>query len=317
MNNAPFTVNPTYTAVSVAYKNATLIADLVLPRVPTDGEKFTYLKFPMGQSFTVPNTKVGRRGVPNQVEFQSEEVPDVVQDYGLDSPVPNSDVESWRAAVNNGNKGLPDPRLLAATETTDLIALDREIRTAALVFNAATYGTNNKVVLSGSSQWDDDASDPEEAFMDAMDSMIMRPTVGVFGRRVWSKLSRNPKLRSAVLGSTTKGQITRREFAEHFELREVFVGEGWVNIARKGQPTTNMVRVWGNHAALLHQNPVASTKYGTTFGFTAQWGSRIAGEIQNPDIGIRGGVKVRVAESLKELVTANDLGFYFQNAISS
>jgi hypothetical protein len=35
-----------------------------------------------------------------------------------------------------------------------------------------------------------------------------------------------------------------------------------------------------------------------------------------PKLGLRGGVRVRVGESVKELVIAKDLGYFFENAIA-
>ena len=106
-----------------------------------------------------------------------------------------------------------------------------------------------------------------------------------------------------------------REFvAKLFELDEVLVGEGWVNTAKKGQ-TVTLSRVWGGNIALLHINPLANTQRVGTFGITAEFGKRIAGAQPDKDIGLRGGQKVRVGESVKELITANDFGYYIQDAV--
>ena len=77
-----------------------------------------------------------------------------------------------------------------------------------------------------------------------------------------------------------------------------------------------MVRVWGKSCAILHRNMNADTEFGVTFGFTAQFGNRVAGTIVDPDIGIYGGERVRVGESVKELVTAPDLGYLFSTAVA-
>ena len=312
MAKAPFVVTPALCAVAVAYKNATMIADDVLPRVQVSAENFKYNKFPVGEFFSPPETLVGRKGVPNQVEFTATETPDSTQDHGLDDPIPNKD--SMNAAAQ---PGMTDPKLRAAEGLTELIALKREARAASLVFNAANYGAANKLPLVGTSQWSDFVnSNPQADILDAQDSMIMKPTIGVMGRAVWTKVRQHPKICKAIFGNNTDaGVVGRKQFADHFELDDLFIGEGWVNVARKGQPV-QMVRVWGKSCALLHRNMRADTDFGVTFGFTAQFGPRVAGEIVDPDIGIYGGVRVRVAESVKELVTANDLGFLFTTAVA-
>lgn len=312
MAKAPFVITPELCAVAVGYKNAKMIADDVLPRVPVSMESFKYQKFPMGEFFTVPETRVSRKGQPNQVEFSSTEVSDSVEDYGLDAPVPNKDIKNAAAQAKQ-----TDPRKRAAMGLMDLIELRREVRAASLVFNPASYNGANQATLSGINQWDDYTnSNPQTRIMDALDTMIMRPTIATFGRAAWTKISQHPKLCKAVYGNNTDaGVISRAAFANLLELDAVYVGEGWVNTARKGQPV-NMVRVWGKNAAFLYRNMNADTEYGMTFGMTAQWGERLGGEIEDSDIGIHGGVRVRMAESVKELVTANDLGYYFQNCVA-
>jgi hypothetical protein len=60
----------------------------------------------------------------------------------------------------------------------------------------------------------------------------------------------------------------------------------------------------------------ADTTAGCSFGYTAQFGPVLAGTILDPDMGMRGGERVRSGESVKELITANDLGYFVQNAIA-
>ena len=312
MAKAPFVVTPELCAVAVEYKNSKMIADDVLPRVQVDAESFKYQKYPMGEFFSAPDTRVGRKGQPNQVEFSSTEATDSTVDHGLDDLVPNKDVKNAMAQSR-----MVDPRKRAAMGLTELIVLAREVRAAGLVFNAANYAAGNQSTLSGTGQWSDYVnSNPQTAIMDALDLLVMRPNIAVFGRQAWTRLSQHPKICKAVFGNNTDaGVVSRAQVANLLELDDILVGEGWVNLARKGQ-AVNMQRVWGKHASFLHRNMTADTQYGVTFGMTAQFGDRIGGEIDDPDIGIHGGVRVRVAESVKELVTANDLGYYFQNVVA-
>jgi len=53
-----------------------------------------------------------------------------------------------------------------------------------------------------------------------------------------------------------------------------------------------------------------------TFGFTAQFGTRVAGSTPDKNIGLRGGQLVRVGESVKEIITSDQLGYYVQNAVA-
>jgi hypothetical protein len=77
-----------------------------------------------------------------------------------------------------------------------------------------------------------------------------------------------------------------------------------------------MSRVWGKHCALLYISEQMADADQPTFGFTAQFGTRIAGTIDEPRSGLRGGQRVRVGESVLEVISANDTGYMFQNCVA-
>jgi hypothetical protein len=268
--------------------------------------------------FTVPETMVGRKGVPNEVQFSGSEAPGFVKDYGLDDVVPNED-------LNTAPPGY-DPLGRATEGVAELVALDRELRVRDMVFNANTYPAANRTTLSGTSQWSDFTnSDPYTAINTARDGMLMAPNIGVIGKLAWSKLKVHPKITAALAPSSTGNSSTSnaqgtpaslQAVAELLELDQILVGEAWVNTAKPGQ-TASLSRVWGKHMALLHINPIASTRGNAiTFGYTAEYGNRVSGSIPEPKVGLRGSQRVRVGESVNEIVCASDVGYYFQNIVA-
>lgn len=307
---APFPVQPELTAIAIGYRNEKLIADEVLPRVPVGKQEFKYQKHTMADGFTVPDSAVGRKSKPNEVDFSSTEVTDSTKDYGLDDPIPQAD-------VNNAAPG-QDPLGKAVMQLTNLVLLGREVRAAGLVFDANQYAAANKITLSGTDQWSDFAnSNPLSVIETGLDSCIMRPNLAVMGRAVWSKMRQHPRVVKAVLGNAgDSGMVARRAVADLLEVEDILVGEGWLNTAKKGQ-AVNMQRVWGKHVALIYRDklfdPLGSM---TAFGFTAQFGTWVAGATPDKDIGLRGGQRVRSGESVKELICANDLGYFIQNAVA-
>jgi len=322
--NRPFPVDPTLTAIAIGYRNPahTLIGRRALPPLPVLGESFKWTKFPLSERFTVPNTEVGRKGRVNQVEFTAEEEESSVRDYGLDDPIPFSDIrEAARARAEKRSKY--DPRAAAVEGLTDLIELDREIRAAAVVQNPANYAPDKRIVLAGGDRFDSyTTSDPYAVIDEGMDkTLVYRPNHIVMGHPVWSKLKRHPRLIKAVKGGLTEdGAITRAQFAELFELapENVLIGAAWVNTARKGQ-AVQLGRVWGNSIELIYLNPAkrAANDMTITWGFTAEYGGRIAGSIPDKDIGLEGGERVRVGERVRELMVARDVGYLIQDAIAA
>ncbi|CDF82143.1 hypothetical protein PKB_0775 [Pseudomonas knackmussii B13] len=309
MSNAPFPIDPELTAIAIAYRNGRMIADDVLPRVPVGKQEFKYWKYDLADGFTVPNTLVGRKSKPNEVEFDATDATASTEDHGLDSPVPQSDIDNAPANYN--------PLGRAAEQVTNLIVLDREVRTSALVFNNSSYAAGNKVTLSGTDQWSDASSSPLPVITDALDSLVMRPNIGVFGRRTATFLRRHPKIVKAYNGTLgDDGMVPLAFLQDLLELEQILVGEARINTAKPGQNPV-LARAWGPHASFIYRDRLADSRNGTTFGFTAQWGGRISGSIPDPNIGMRGGQRVRVGESVKELISAGDLGYFFENAVAA
>jgi hypothetical protein len=309
-NPAPFIIQPHLTAIAIAYRNERMIADQVLPRVPVPGETFKYSLYDKGDQFTIPDTKVGRTSRPNEVDWHATESSASVRPYGLEEPIPQSDVD-------NAAGSPVDPQAIATEQLTALVELDREKRAADLVFAAASYAAANKTTLvAGASQWSDATVNPLSAITDAMDGMLMRPNQLVLGRRTATLLRRNPFVVKAFHGNLgDTGMVPLAFLQDYLELTSILVGEAWANSAKKGQAAT-MARLWGPHAALLYTEAVSANVRSMTFGITAQFKTRIAGSRPDPDIGLKGGVRVRVGEEVKELVLANDLGYFFQNAVT-
>jgi len=306
MAKAPFPIIPELTGIAIAYRNREMIADQVLPRVtPVSKEEFLYFKYDLAQGFTVPDTKVGRRSAPNEVEFNAEEKTASTEDFGLDDPIPIKDIKNAPPGIN--------PEAVSTEYIMNLVALDREVRVAGLVFNAATYPTANKVTLSGTSQFSDNTSHPISVIADALDACVVRPNTMVIGRPAWSVLSRHPEIVSACLRNAGESGIARRQdVAALFELDEVVVGSAWVNNARKGQAAV-ISRCWGKHISLIYRNKQAAPQRDVSFGMTVPFGQPIAGSMFDPKIGLRGGMRVRAGESVRELITCADCGYFLQN----
>ena len=310
MATRPFPTDAIMTAITLAYRNpdTALIADEVLPRTPTAAE-FKWKKYDLAAGYTVPDLKVGRKSYPTEVEFLSTDVQDHVVDFALDDFLPFEDLDVGAPGVDHKGQ--------STAFMTNLLMLGREIRAAALVFNPASYAPQNQVTLSGTSQWTDQVnSDPVGAISDALDAPIYRPNIAIFGQPAWSKLRRHPKLVQACKGTAqAAGLVSRAEFAELFELANVYVGAGFVNNAKKGQ-VASVSRVWGKHAAFLYRDRQAGPQAGITWGFTAEWGSRKAGSIPDQKRGASGGETLRVLERVKEVVAAPDLGYFMQNVVA-
>lgn len=318
MSTTAFPVNAELTAIAIAYQNpdAALIADRVLPRVPVP-KKFKYTTYTTEQGYTVPDTKVGRKSEPNMVDFGGTDVTAECQDYGLDDLVPNDEVAAYEAMPKPASGGPVSPQALSTMMLTGLVQLDREIRVAGTVFATGNYAAGNQATLSGTSQWSDRVnSDPLNAITTAMDVPLVRPNKMVIGQLAWTQLRMHPKLVQAIGRSAqTAGYASLQQIAELLELQEIIVGRAFYNTAKKGQ-TPSYARAWGKHCSLLHIDSLAAQLGQPTYGWTGQFGSKIAGVIPAPNAGLRGGERVRSGESVKEVIVSTDAGYWFQNCVA-
>jgi len=307
MKKSPFPRDQHLTAIAIAYRNpdVELIADSILPRVPVGNREFKWFEYDLASHYTIPNTRVGRLSKVNRVEIQGEERTAACEDFGIDIPLSNDD-------IRNAPKGV-DPRDRAVSRATDIVLLDREVRTAQLVFNADLYPDSNKETLSGSSQFTHADSNPLKTLHDSLDKCLVRPNVVVFGQAAWSAFSMHAKVVAAGHGNSgTSGKVSRERAAELLEVSEVLVGRSYLNIAKPGL-TPVFERVWGPHVLAFYRDRTADVSGGLTFGLTAVWGDRVAGS-KEEDIGLHGGVMVRSGESVKELVVAKHAAFFLEDA---
>ncbi|WP_427833168.1 phage capsid protein [Actinobacillus pleuropneumoniae] len=308
MSKANFPTDPALTAIAIAYRNRRMIADEVLPRTPVAKQEFKYLHYNLGEGFTVPNARVGRTSRPNQVEFGATQLTSSTEDFALDAPVPLVDIANKPTNYN--------PKGRATEQTTNLIELGREVRTANLVFNKKSYANGLTKTLSGNNQWSHDDSKPIADLLSALDTPVMRPNIMVLGQKAATALRTNKSIIKAYNGSLgDEGLVPLEYLKELFELEDIYVGQALINTVNQAKKAV-LQQAWGNHCALIYRDRLADANGGTTFGLTAQFGSREVRDIFDENMGMRGGYNVRVGESVKELITAPDLGFFLENVIA-
>jgi hypothetical protein len=303
--NSPLVIVPSLSAVAIKYRQKGFIADKVLPRVKVDAQEFIATSDRMEDWITPPDTTVGRTSQPNQLANSiSDPTYLATVNQGLDEPVPNQD-------EMNGPQESALQR--AVQRVMGFVELRRELRAATLLTTLANYGYS--ATLAGSNQFSDTTSKPVKVLLDYLDLPFMRPNKIVMGRSVWTTLSQHPNVLESVFWTGAQaGKVSRQQLAELLEVDEIIVGDGWINSAVKGAAVSKG-RVWGKFIAGIYIGE-GEGENGNMWGYTAQFGNRVAGTIQNPNIGLFGGVNVRAGESVKEVVAAPEFGFCLAGAIA-
>lgn len=309
MPKSAYPIDPALTAIAIAYRNPNYIADLVLPRIPVGKQEFKFMEYPVDTFFNIAETAVGRKSRPNEIDLIGTEVTDSTIDHGLRGSVPQADIDNADLRY--------DPLGNMVMLLQEQIALAREKRVAAVVFSAATYPVGLKQTLAGTSQFSDYVnSDPIGVINAALDLPLMRPNQMTFGQQGWTKFKSHPAIVEAVKGTgADKGNVTRQQVAELFELDEIIVGAARSNTANRGQAAT-LSRLWGKHIALTYKAPVIDAENSVTFGGTFEWGGRFAQQWHDKDIGLRGGTAVQTGESVKERMIATQCGYFIESAFA-
>ncbi|MDF5999808.1 phage capsid protein [Pseudomonas aeruginosa] len=246
------------------------------------------------------------------MEFSATDETSSTEDHGLDAPVPQADtVSTTRRRTYN-----PWPRHRADHQPDPA---RREARISKLVFNPTAMPRQQK----DTRVWHRSRSDPPATSLpeitDALDSAILRPNIGVLGRRTATILRRHPKIVKRIHNGTLgdEGMVPMAFLQELLELEAIYVGEARLNIARPGQNPSLIRARWGRTPSFIYRDRLAGYPQRHHLRLDRPVGRSVSGSIADPNIGLRGGQRVRVGESVKELVTAPDLGFFFENAVAA
>ena len=311
--NLTFPTDTRLSAILIAYKDdaSAFIADRVMPRatLPGQSKAVKYTVFDNAGTFTVPDTRVGRKGEPDEVDFGGDEKSAVCKDYGLQAKIPNEDIQLARTnpAYN--------PEAVAVEGIAGLLMLDREVRVANMAKDADNYEAANVQTLSGNTQFSHASSDPATTLWTRIDAMRVRPNFMAMGQAVWNKLRHNAKFIQEVRhNKEAAGALNRREVADHFEL-DLAIGAAHVNTNRPGK-TLALGRAWSKIVHLSYKQSAASGANTMSWARTFTYGGKVAGRLIDQRVGLRGGVVVKAGESLAEVVIAKWAGALIKDAVA-
>ena len=307
-NGMPFTPDVEQTAIAIAYRNRALVADTLAPYSPVGLRNYKWTEYKKGDKFTLPDTKIGRKSSPNQVEFGVTEKESSVVDYGLSDVIPNDDQANAPANYN--------PRTHAAESIADLVLLGREVRVAELYNTAANFGKSESLSAQGFKFLDDPTLDILPFFLEMLDEPLMRPNAMNMSQTVSTKLRTHPNIVKAYNGTSgDKGLVPWSWIKEQLEIDHVNVGQARLNTAKKGKDLV-LKRAFADNLSFTYHDPLASFQNKRmTFALTARYGSRTSG---NRDVaaGLNGGVEIMVGEAVQEQIIAKDCGILLTNVLT-
>ena len=233
-------VNPVLTNLAVGYLNDTFVATALMPYVSVEKEAGVVPIFNRDH-FKVYATERALRAKSNRINpGNMTEVAFALAEHDLEYPI------DYREEAESA---FPLQRQ-ATMSATEGIRLRHEKMVADLVQDAARYPVGNKIAISGSSSFDNAASDPEGVIDDAKaavrSKIVKEPNTMVIGYSMWRAMKRHPKLK-AILSDSRPRLVQLADLREIFEIPNIVVGRG---VFSSDQGVTS--DIWGKRAVLAY-----------------------------------------------------------------
>ena len=176
-------------------------------------------------------------------------------DYALENRLLEGKVPEEFAAEMNKIPGIK-AQTLAVNQVMQKMRLEGEAKKAKLATTASLYASGHTEALSGTSMWDNAASNPLEAISDG--KAKIRKAIGRYPNVLhldlyaFEALKRHPKI-IEHFKFTGEVSITAKMLAAYFDVESVVVAKT-VSIATPDAP---FGEVWGNNTVLAYVPPAA------------------------------------------------------------
>lgn len=239
-------VDPILSTIAQGYQNSEFIASALFPTVPVSlrgGNVITFGK----EAFMLYGSQRAPGENTRRVKFGYAGAPYALVDYSLEGLVP---VEVEQEAANGPGIELGAS---AVAQVSAIMALRLEKASADIARTAASYGSGNKVTLSGTAQWSDftnGVSDPVKDVTTAKEAIRAatgkRPNTMVMGALVFASLTQHPKILDRMK-YTGRDVATPELLASLFGVARVLVGDGIYS-----NDAGTFADIWGKDVVLAY-----------------------------------------------------------------
>ena len=253
-------INAYLSEVARGYGNNSFIAENLFPIIDSEKEKIDIFQFNK-EAFQLYDTERAIRANSNVISpkgFSKHTA--TLAEHDLAYPIDyREEDEAEKVKL----------QLHATNVVTEGLKLKLEKQCADLAQDPKNYATENKIALSGTSQFTNEASDPIKVVNEGKDAVCGKigkdPNTLVMGQEVWQALKQNSNLKKLIASSSNK-IITLDLLKEFFEIENIVVGRSIYADANN-----NFARVWGNNIILAYVPKLTSrTEYDPSFGYTVR-----------------------------------------------
>ena len=254
-------INAYLSEVARGYSNNAFVAQHLFPTIYSEKEKIDIFEFNK-EAFQIYNTERAIRANSNVISPKGfKKHTTTLKENDLSYPIDYREEEEAEKVKL---------QLHATNVVTEGLNLKLEKECADLVQNPDSYSAENKIILSGTSCFDNEASDPQGIIDDAKDAVSAKiaqdPNTMIIGQAAWKALKKHPQLVGLI--SDNKNKMVTLEFLkEIFEVENIYIGKSIFSNAEG-----NFERIWKDNIVLAYvPNLGASrTEYDPSFAYTVR-----------------------------------------------
>ncbi len=254
-------INAYLSEVARGYSNNAFIAQYLFPEITSEKEKIDIFEFNK-EAFNIYDTERAIRANSNVISPQGfKKHTATLTEHDLSYPIDyREEQEAEKVKL----------QLHATNVVTEGLKLKHEKQCADLVQNPNNYPNENKLILSGTSCFTEETSDPQGVIDDAKDAVSSKiaqdPNTMIIGQAAWKTLKKHPQLKGLISDNLNK-LVTINLLKEIFEIENIFIGKS-IFANEKGE----FVRIWQDNIVLAYvPNLGASrTEYDPSFAYTVR-----------------------------------------------
>jgi hypothetical protein len=259
-------ISPVNTGIAQGYQNAEFVGMNLFPRVGVGMRAGKIITFPREAFKQYSNMQRSPGGATPRVQVGYASGDYGLIDYSIEGTLPKEVREEQLAP----EKGFTiDGATMAINNAMEIIGLRLEIAQSTLATTLASYPTDNKTTLSGTSQFSDysGTSDPVQVFATAKEAIRSQtgkqPTVAVMGPKVFSALQNHPDVIDRIK-YTGRDVATTELLASLLQVPRIIVGE-----AITDNDAGVSSDVWGKHIVIAYTEIGTLANRGRpTYGYT-------------------------------------------------
>jgi hypothetical protein len=188
-----------------------------------------------------------------------------------------------------------------------------EYEQSTLARNQASYGTNNKMTLSGTDKWSDyDNSNPIKDVKEAREAIRAKtgayPTKMILPAKVANVLCEHPKM-LAKLSDNSVQILTVEDYQRIFDIEKVVIASSVIT-----DETDGLTDLWGKDVILAYVPRVITSRANPSYGYTYVFEGHPSVERPWYDRSVKSWIS-GVDYERQALLTSMESGFLFPNII--